>query len=96
MVGSSVGLHVKITGWTMAPPLRGRKPRPRTGQWQIYTGDRYAGFSFDPSYGTINGLAAGTYKITVVLARTDFSLVYPLIQSPPVTVHVGNDPLLDT
>ncbi len=94
VVGSAVILKVKITGWKMAPPRRGLRPKAHTGQWQIFAGDLYAGYSYNRSYGTINGIAAGTYKIWVALARTDYSLVYPLIRSRPVTVHVGDDSLL--
>jgi hypothetical protein len=91
VVGSDVVLRVKVTGWKMAPPRAGVTPRPRTGQWQIFADDRYAGFSDQPTYGTISGLAVGTYTIWVALARTDYSLVYPLIRSQPVTVRVlGN------
>ena len=94
VVGSAVILKVRITGWKMAPPRRGPMPKAHTGQWQIFADDLYAGFSYDRAYGTINGLAAGTYRIWVALARTDYSLVYPLIRSQPVTVHVGKDSLL--
>jgi hypothetical protein len=90
VVGSSVILDVKITDWKMAPPRQGPVPKPRTGQWQIFADDRYAGFSYEPQYGMIEGLAGGTYKIWVALARTDYSLVYPLIRSQPVTVHVAD------
>jgi hypothetical protein len=90
VVGSSVILDVKITDWKMAPPRQGPVPKPRTGQWQIFADDRYAGFSYEPQYGMIEGLAGGTYKIWVALARTDYSLVYPLIRSQPVTVHVSD------
>lgn len=93
VVGSAVIVKVKIKGWKMAPPRRGVLPKPRTGQWQIFADDLYMGFSYDPSYGTINGLAAGSYKVWVALARTDTSLVYPLIRSRPVTVHVVSDGL---
>lgn len=89
-IGSDVILDVKITGWKMAAPREGPVPKPRTGQWQIFADDRYAGFSYQPSYGIITGLAAGTYKIWVALARTDYSLVYPLIHSQLVTVHVSD------
>jgi len=88
--GSTVILDVKINGWKMAPPRPGPRPKPNTGQWQIFADDRYAGFSYEPQYGMIEGLAGGTYKIWVALARTDYSLVYPLIRSKPVTVHVGD------
>jgi hypothetical protein len=88
--GSAVILKVKVTGWKMAPPRQGPVPKPRTGQWQIFADDRYAGFSDEPSYGAIDGLAGGTYKIWVALARTDASLVYPLIRSQYVTVHVAD------
>ena len=88
--GSAVILKVKINDWKMTAPHQGPVPKPRTGQWQIFADDRYAGFSDQPSYGTIDGLAAGTYKIWVALARTDSSLVYPLIRSQPVTVHVSS------
>jgi len=90
VVGSAVILDVKITDWKMAPPRQGPVPKPRTGQWQIFADDRYAGFSYEPSYGIIEGLAGGTYKIWVALARTDYSLVYPLIRSKPITVHVSD------
>lgn len=89
VIGSEVILRVKITGWKMAAPREGPVPKPHTGQWQIFVDDRYAGFSYQPSYGIVDGLAGGTYKIWVVLARTDYSLVYPLIRSRPVTVHIG-------
>jgi hypothetical protein len=89
VIGSTVILKVKINGWKMAAPRQGVVPKPRTGQWQIFADDRYAGFSDEPSYGIIDGLAGGTYKIWVALARTDYSLVYPLIRSHPVTVHVS-------
>ena len=89
VIGSVVILKVKINGWKMAAPRQGPVPKPRTGQWQIFAGDRYAGFSDEPSYGIIDGLAAGTYKVWVALARTDYSLVYPLIRSKPVTVHIS-------
>src|SRR5690348_4201548 len=88
VVGSDVVLRVKITGWKMAAPREGVAPKPHTGQWQIFADDRYAGFSDKPTYGSISGLAVGTYTIWVALARTDYSLVYPLIRSQPVTVHV--------
>jgi hypothetical protein len=88
VIGADVILRVKVTGWTMAAPRQGSVPRPRTGQWQIFAGDRYAGFSYEPSYGIITGLPIGTYKVWVALARTDYSLVYPLIRSQPITVHV--------
>jgi hypothetical protein len=90
VIGSAVILRVKITGWKMAAPKEGPVPKPHTGQWQIYADDRYAGFSYQSSYGIIDGLAAGTYRIWVALARTDYSLVYPLIRSQPVTVRVGD------
>ena len=89
VIGADVLLRVKITGWKMAPPRQGVVPKPRTGQWQIFADERYAGFSDQPTYGIIPGLPVGTYRIWVALARTDFSLVYPLIRSPPVTVHVS-------
>jgi hypothetical protein len=89
VVGSAVILRVKITGWKMATPKEGPVPKPHTGQWQIYADDRYAGFSYQPTYGIIDGLAGGTYRIWVALARTDYSLVYPLIRSQQVTVHIG-------
>jgi hypothetical protein len=89
VVGPAVVVYVRIRGWRMAAPDRGPSPRPRTGQWQIFADDRYAGFSWDRSIGTINGLAEGTYHIWVALARTDYSLVWPLIRSQTVTVHVG-------
>jgi hypothetical protein len=89
VVGSSVILKVKVTGWRMAPPHRGVRPKPRTGQWQIFADDLYAGFSYESTYGEINGLATGTYHVWVALARTDYSLVYPLIRSRPVTVRIG-------
>ena len=91
MVGSAVILKVRITGWKMARPLRGVRPKPHTGQWQIFADNTYLGFSYDPTYGTINGLSGGTHKIYVALARTDYSLVYPLIRSKPVTIHVSDD-----
>jgi hypothetical protein len=88
VIGADVIVKVKIRGWTMAAPRQGPVPRPRTGQWQIFADNRYAGFSSQPSYGIITGLPIGTYKVWVALARTDYSLVYPLIRSQPVTVHV--------
>lgn len=91
--GSDVILSVKITGWKMAAPREGPVPKPHTGQWQIFADDRYAGFSDQPTYGSITGLAVGTYTIWVALARTDYSLVYPLIRSQPVTVHVRGNSL---
>jgi hypothetical protein len=93
VIGSAVILRVKISGWKMAVPHPGPVPKPHTGQWQIFADDRYAGFSDEPSYGIIDGLAAGTYRIWVALARTDYSLVYPLIRSQQVTVHVGEGDL---
>ena len=93
VVGSAVILKVKIAGWKMAPPHQGPPPKAHTGQWQIFADELYAGFSYDASYGTINGLATGTYKIWAALARTDYSLVYPLIRSRPVTIHVRGDDL---
>jgi hypothetical protein len=90
VIGSEVLLQVKITGWKMAAPNPGPVPKPHTGQWQIFVGDRYAGFSDQPSYGLIDGLSGGTYEIWVALARTDYSLVYPLIRSRSVTVHIGD------
>jgi hypothetical protein len=93
VIGSEVILKVKITGWKMAAPREGPVPKPRTGQWQIFADDRYAGFSYQPSYGIVTGLPVGTYRIWVALARTDYSLVYPLIRSRPVTVHVSGGSL---
>jgi|SRR5436190_6109782 len=93
VIGSTVIVRVKIDGWKMASPRRGPVSKPRTGQWQIFADDRYAGFSYEPSYGRINELPAGTYSIWVALARTDYSLVYPLIRSQRVTVHVGEGDL---
>jgi hypothetical protein len=94
--GSDVILRVKITGWKMAAPREGPAPKPHTGQWQIFADDRYAGFSYQPTYGAITGLAVGTYRIWVALARTDYSLVYPLIRSQPVTVRVRGSRLFTT
>lgn len=91
VIGSEVILRVKISGWKMAAPREGPLPKPHTGQWQIFADDRYAGFSYQPSYGVIDGLAGGTYRIWVALARTDYSLVYPLIRSQAITVHVSGD-----
>ena len=90
VIGSEVILQVKITGWKMAAPDPGPVPKPHTGQWQIFAGNRYAGFSYEPSYGLIEGLSGGTYQIWVALARTDYSLVYPLIRSRSVTVHISD------
>jgi hypothetical protein len=90
VVGQSVVLYVHITGWRMAAPHIGPIPKPRTGQWQIFVDRRYAGFSYDKSIGTINGLSAGTYHVWVALARTDYTLVYPLIRSPSVLVRIGD------
>jgi hypothetical protein len=89
--GSAVILQVKVSGWKLVAPREGPVPKPDTGQWQIFANDRYAGFSYQPTYGIIDGLAGGTYRIWVALARTDYSLVYPLIRSPSVIVHVGDD-----
>jgi len=91
VIGSSVVLQVKISGWKMAAPRQGVVPKPRTGQWQIFAGDRYVGYSDEPSYGVIEQMPVGTYRVWVALARTDYSLVYPLIRSRSVTVHVGSD-----
>jgi hypothetical protein len=91
VIGSDVILRVKITGWTMAAPDEGPVPKPRTGQWQIFADNRYAGFSYEPTYGLVTGLAAGTYRIWVVLARTDYSLVYPLIRSPSIIVRIRDN-----
>jgi hypothetical protein len=88
VVGASVILYVRITGWQMAKPRQGPVPRAHTGQWQIFADDRYAGFSFDKGIGTINGLSQGTYRIWVALARTDYALVYPLIRSQSIVVRV--------
>jgi hypothetical protein len=96
VVGSDVILRVKITDWKMAAPREGPVPRPHTGQWQIFADDRYAGFSYQPTYGAITGLAVGTYTIWVALARTDYSLVYPLIRSRPVTIHITGNRLYKT
>ena len=90
VIGADVILKVSITGWKMAAPREGLAPRPHTGQWQIFADDRYAGFSYQRSYGILTGLPVGTYRIWVALARTDYSLVYPLIRSRPVTVHVSD------
>jgi hypothetical protein len=90
VIGSSVVLQVKINGWKMAAPRQGVAPKPRTGQWQIFAGDRYVGYSDEPSYGVIEEMPVGTYRVWVALARTDYSLVYPLIRSRPVTVHVSS------
>ncbi len=90
VIGSEVILKVKISGWKMSVPREGPVPKPRTGQWQIFAGDRYVGFSYEPSYGIVADLPGGTYSIWVALARTDYSLVYPLIRSTPVTVHIAN------
>lgn len=96
VIGSDVVLRVKITGWKMAAPRQGPVPKPRTGQWQIFADTRYAGFSDQPTYGSISGLAVGTYTIWVALARTDYSLVYPLIRSQSVVVHVRDNRLYAT
>jgi hypothetical protein len=90
VLGSSVVLQVKINGWKMAAPRQGVVPQPRTGQWQIFAGDRYVGFSDEPSYGVIEQMPVGTYRVWVALARTDYSLVYPLIRSRSVTVRVSS------
>jgi hypothetical protein len=90
VVGSAVIVKVKIVGWRMAPPRQGWPPKPRTGQWQIFVDNRYAGFSYNRTWGTINGVSAGSYHVWVALARTDYSLVWPLIRSPTVVVRVGN------
>jgi hypothetical protein len=89
VVGPAVIVEVRIEGWRMARPRQGPPPRARTGQWQIFVDDRYAGYSYDETWGTINGLAAGTYHVWVALARTDYSLVWPLIRSPAAVVRIG-------
>jgi hypothetical protein len=89
VVGSAVIVKVKISGWKLVPPRQGPVPKPRTGQWQIFVDRRYAGFSYNAKWGTINGLAPGRYHIWVALARTDYSLVWPLIRSRSVLVRVG-------
>jgi hypothetical protein len=91
VIGAAVILKVKITGWKMAPPHPGVRPKPDTGQWQIFADDTYFGYSYDRTYGTINGLSGGTHQIWVALARTDYSLVYPLIRSRPVTIRIADD-----
>ena len=88
VVGSELILKVKIVGWKLVPPDPGAVPKPRTGQWQIFTDKRYAGYSYQPQYGFVVGLADGTYRFWVALARTDYSLVYPLIRSRTITVHI--------
>jgi hypothetical protein len=82
-------VKVKVSGWRLVPPRQGPVPKPRTGQWQIFVDNRYAGFSYDRTWGTINGLAPGRYRIWVALARTDYSLVWPLIRSAAVPIDVG-------
>jgi hypothetical protein len=89
VVGSAVIVKVKVVGWRMSRPTQGVAPRPRTGQWQIFADRRYAGFSYDRTWGTINGLSAGTYHVWVALARSDYSLVWPLIRSQSVLVRIG-------
>ena len=89
VVGAAVIVQVTISGWRMAAPRQGPTPRPRTGQWQIFVDNRYAGFSYDRTWGTINGVAPGNYHLWVALARTDYSLVWPLIRSRSVLVRVG-------
>jgi hypothetical protein len=89
VVGSAVIVKVKVSGWRLVPPRQGPVPKPRTGQWQIFVDNRYAGFSYDRTWGTINGLAPGRYRIWVALARTDYSLVWPLIRSAAVPIDVG-------
>jgi hypothetical protein len=96
VIGPNVILSVKITGWNMAAPLRGRLPKPHTGQWQIFAGDRYVGYSDQPTYGVMTDMPVGTYKVWVALAHTDYSLVYPLIRSQQVTVRVGGGKLYNT
>jgi hypothetical protein len=96
VIGPNVILKVKITGWEMARPAQGPKPKPRTGQWQIFAGDRYVGWSDQPTYGILTEMPVGTFKVWVALARTDFSLVYPLIHSQRVTVRVGGGKLYTT
>ncbi len=96
VIGPNVILKVKITGWKMALPAQGPKPKPRTGQWQIFAGDRYVGWSDQPTYGILTEMPVGTFKVWVALARTDFSLVYPLIRSQRVTVRVGGGKLYTT
>ena len=90
VIGSAVIVKVRIVGWRMARPHQGPTPKSRTGQWQIFADDRYAGYSYDRSWGVINGLAAGTYHLWVALARTDYSLVWPLIRSRSIVVRVGS------
>ena len=89
VVGSEVIVKVKIGGWKMAPPRPGSAAKGRTGQWQMFVGNRYAGFSDEPTYGFIIGLPSGTYRIWVALARPDYSLVYPLIRSRETTVRIS-------
>lgn len=89
VIGSEVMLQVRVTGWKLEAPRTGSTPKPRTGQWQIFADGHYAGFSFEPSYGLITGLTGGTHEIWVALARTDYSLVYPLIRSQQVTVRIS-------
>jgi hypothetical protein len=96
VVGQDVILTVKINGWKMAAPVQGRTPKPRTGQWQIFAGDRYVGWSDQPTYGILTDMPVGTFKVWVALARTDYSLVYPLIRSQLVTVRVGGGKLYNT
>ena len=81
VVGSAVIVKVKVSGWRLTRPLQGPIPKPRTGQWQIFVDNRYAGFSYNGTWGTINGVPPGSYRLWVALARTDYSLVWPLIRS---------------
>jgi hypothetical protein len=96
VIGPNVILRVKISGWKMAPPAQGPRPKPHTGQWQIFAGDRYVGWSDQPTYGILTEMPVGTFRVWVALARTDFSLVYPLIRSQKVTVRVGGGKLYST
>ena len=96
VIGQNVILRVKISGWKMAAPAQGPRPKPRTGQWQIFAGDRYVGWSDQPTYGILTEMPVGTFSVWVALARTDFSLVYPLIRSQKVRVRVGGGKLYST
>ena len=96
VAGQDVVLTVEIHGWKMAAPVQGRAPKPRTGQWQIFADDRYVGWSDQPTYGILTDMPVGTFKVWVALARTDYSLVYPLIRSQLVTVRVRGGKLYTT
>ena len=84
----NVTLKVKITGWRMVAARTGPGAKFGVGHWEIFANGSYAGYSTNPSTGTVTGLPTGICRIHVELARRDFTRPSPPVRSRTIVVRI--------